>query len=166
MYLDPIMPYLVSAILAVLVLGLLLRAIRQPYVVGYLIAGIILGPHGIGLVPMYDQRRGQGRINVSANPHVVREKAAVALIDADKSLGHPVSIWAMEMACEKARTTGVAIVGVRNSNHFGAAGYYARQAAGAGMIGVLRMALGLAQQLVGGQLGGHGLDVLRLLQGQ
>ncbi|MCA8927284.1 MAG: Ldh family oxidoreductase [Alphaproteobacteria bacterium] len=92
--------------------------------------------HGVGLVPMYDQRRGQGRINVSAQPKVVREKAAVALIDADRSLGHPVSVQAMQLACDKARDAGVGLVGVRNSNHFGAAGYYSRQAAKAGMIGL------------------------------
>ncbi len=50
MHLDPIMPYLVSAILMILLLGLVLRSVRQPYVIGYLIAGIILGPHGIALV--------------------------------------------------------------------------------------------------------------------
>ena len=37
MHLDPIMPYLVGAVLAVLVLGLILRSIRQPYVIAYLI---------------------------------------------------------------------------------------------------------------------------------
>ena len=91
--------------------------------------------HGIGLIPLYDQRRGQGRINVDAEPQVVREKAAVALIDADRSLGHPVSVQAMRLACEKAREAGVGLVGVRNSNHFGAAGYYARLAAKEGLIG-------------------------------
>lgn len=50
MHLDPIMPYLVGAILVVLLLGLILRSIRQPYVIGYLIAGILLGPHGFALV--------------------------------------------------------------------------------------------------------------------
>lgn len=50
MHLDPIMPYLVGAILAVLFLGLLLRRLKQPHVVGYLIAGVIIGPHGIALV--------------------------------------------------------------------------------------------------------------------
>ncbi|MFQ5508475.1 MAG: cation:proton antiporter [Leptospirillia bacterium] len=44
------MPALVGAILSILILGLLLRAINQPHVVGYLLAGVILGPHGIGLV--------------------------------------------------------------------------------------------------------------------
>ncbi|HAD09159.1 MAG TPA: hypothetical protein DCF62_06740 [Porticoccaceae bacterium] len=50
MYLDPMMPRLVAAILVVLLLGLSLRAIRQPYVFGYLLAGILLGPHGIALL--------------------------------------------------------------------------------------------------------------------
>ncbi|MGY9057281.1 MAG: Ldh family oxidoreductase [Alphaproteobacteria bacterium] len=92
--------------------------------------------HGIGLVPLYDQRRGQGRLNVTPNIQIVREKGAVALIDADRSLGHPVSVQAMQLACDKARATGVALVGVRNSNHFGAAGYYSRMAAKQGMIGM------------------------------
>jgi LDH2 family malate/lactate/ureidoglycolate dehydrogenase len=92
--------------------------------------------HGIGLVPMYDQRRQAGRVNVSPDIKVVREKGAVALIDADKSLGHPVSVQAMAMACDKAKKTGVGLVGVRNSNHFGAAGYYSRQAAKADVIGM------------------------------
>lgn len=50
MHLDPMMPYLVSAILGVLMLAIFLRYIRQPYVIGYLIAGVVLGPHGIALV--------------------------------------------------------------------------------------------------------------------
>ncbi len=92
--------------------------------------------HGVGLIPMYDQRRGQGRINVSAQPKIKREKGAVALIDADKSLGHPVSIMAMKLACKKATSVGVGLVGVRNSNHFGAAGYYSRLTAKQGLIGM------------------------------
>jgi CPA2 family monovalent cation:H+ antiporter-2 len=50
MHLDPVLPYTVGALLAILILGLLLRSLRQPHVVGYLIAGVILGPHGIALV--------------------------------------------------------------------------------------------------------------------
>lgn len=45
MHLDPVMPYLAGSILIVLLLGLTLRVIKQPYVIGYLIAGMILGPH-------------------------------------------------------------------------------------------------------------------------
>ena len=50
MHLDPLLPRLVGVVLAVLVLGLVLRLLRQPYSIGYLIAGVALGPHGLGLV--------------------------------------------------------------------------------------------------------------------
>ena len=47
MHLDPALPRLVAVILVVLVLGGLLRLLRQPYVIGYLLAGVALGPHGL-----------------------------------------------------------------------------------------------------------------------
>jgi monovalent cation:H+ antiporter-2, CPA2 family len=64
MHLDPIMPYLVGSILAVLFLGLLLRSIRQPYVIGYLIAGVILGPHGAALITDKEMLGHLGAIGV------------------------------------------------------------------------------------------------------
>jgi len=92
--------------------------------------------HGLGMLPSYDMRRGRGIVNARPNIRVVREKPAVALIDADRSLGHPPSVMAMRMAAEKAKEAGVAVVGVRNSNHFGAAGYYSRMAAEMGVVGM------------------------------
>ena len=47
---DPIMPYLVGSVAGILLLGLVLRALKQPHVVAYLLAGIALGPDGIGLM--------------------------------------------------------------------------------------------------------------------
>ena len=64
MHIDPMMPYLVGAILAVLLLGLILRSIRQPYVIGYLIAGIVLGPHGFALITDEDMLGHLGAIGV------------------------------------------------------------------------------------------------------
>lgn len=64
MLLDPIMPYLVGAILAVLLMGLALRTLRQPYVIGYLLAGIIFGPHGIALVANTELINRLGAIGV------------------------------------------------------------------------------------------------------
>ncbi len=92
--------------------------------------------HGLGMLPGYHQRRGRGMIKDSPDIRVVREKPAAALIDADRSLGHPPSVMAMKLAMEKARTMGVAVVSVRNSNHFGAAGYYSRMAAEDGIVGM------------------------------
>jgi len=92
--------------------------------------------HGLGMLPSYHDRRGRGIVNDRPDIRVVREKPAVALIDADRSLGHPPSVKAMMLACEKAKAAGLAVVGVRNSNHFGAAGYYSRFAAERGMVGM------------------------------
>src|SRR5205823_5388776 len=63
-----------------------------------------------------------------------------ALIDADASLGHPVSAYAMGKAVDKCKTSGVAIVTVFNSHHFVAAGCYSRIAAERGVIGMVTSA--------------------------
>lgn len=51
-------------------------------------------------------------------------------------MGQLISIHAMKKAIEKAKTTGVGIVSVRNSNHFGIAGYYAKMACDEGLMGM------------------------------
>ncbi len=50
MHIDPALPTIVGAILAILLIGLALRTLRQPQIVGYLIAGLVIGPHGLGLL--------------------------------------------------------------------------------------------------------------------
>jgi len=50
MHLDPIMPYLVGALFAILILGIVLHRMKLPHVIGYLIGGIIMGPHGLRLI--------------------------------------------------------------------------------------------------------------------
>lgn len=48
MHIDPALPIVVGAILAILLIGFAMRALRQPQIVGYLVAGLIVGPHGLG----------------------------------------------------------------------------------------------------------------------
>src|SRR6185436_1083444 len=67
--------------------------------------------------------------------HVVKEGPAFALVDGDSSLGMVSSVFAMETAMEKAKTAGIAFVGLRNNCHYGAAGYYASMAIPENMIG-------------------------------
>ena len=50
MHLDPALPTIVGALLAILLMGMLLHHLKQPHVVGYLITGIILGPHVVALI--------------------------------------------------------------------------------------------------------------------
>ncbi len=50
MHLDPAMPALVAAIFVVLTAAMLLKAIKQPYVIAYIVAGVVIGPDGLGLI--------------------------------------------------------------------------------------------------------------------
>ncbi len=92
--------------------------------------------HGIGMIPTYMTWYKEGRLNVRPDIRIVRERDSLALIDADESLGHPPSMLAIQTAVRKAKATGIGVVGVRNSNHYGAAGFYAQWAAEQGCIGM------------------------------
>lgn len=50
MHVDPALPTIVGAVLAILLIGFALRAIGQPQIVGYLVAGLVIGPYGLGLL--------------------------------------------------------------------------------------------------------------------
>ena len=71
-----------------------------------------------------------------AEPRVVSEGPAWAILDGGSALGQVIGVRAMDEAIVRARRSGVAYVGVRNSNHFGAAGYFAARAARAGLFGM------------------------------
>jgi LDH2 family malate/lactate/ureidoglycolate dehydrogenase len=93
--------------------------------------------HGISMLPTYDRELRSGRLNMRPAFKTLREGPSMALIDADASLGHPVAVHAMNLAVDKCRDTGVAVVSVVNSHHFGAAGCYSHIAAGRGVIGMV-----------------------------
>src|SRR5215475_12512358 len=96
--------------------------------------------HGISMLPSYDSEFHTGRLNMRPSFKILREGPAMALIDADASLGHPVSVYAMNLAVDKCRQSAVAVVSVVNSHHFGAAGCYSRIAADRGVIGMVTSA--------------------------
>src|SRR3979411_2710199 len=76
--------------------------------------------HGISMIPPYDERRRAGKIDLSVAPTASRHTPVSALVDGGGGLGHPAARLAMAIAVDKARTSGVGIVPVRNSAHFGA----------------------------------------------
>lgn len=92
--------------------------------------------HGISMLPSYDTEFRSGRLNMRPVFRTVRDGPAIAVIDADASMGHAPSVEAMNLAVDKALVTGVAIVTVVNSHHFGAAGCYSKIATDRGVIGV------------------------------
>lgn len=76
-----------------------------------------------------------GGIVPNAPMRWIKEGPSYALLDAAKGFGYVSAHRAMARAIEKARITGIAMVGVRHSNHFGIAGYHALHAAKNGLIG-------------------------------
>ena len=90
--------------------------------------------HGISLLALYARWMRDAPLDLATEPVIERDGPSFALVDAQGGLGFAVSVRAMDLAVEKARATGVAAVAVRNSHHFGAAGYYARLGARQGMM--------------------------------
>ena len=83
----------------------------------------------------YHRRVKNGGIAPDAPMQWLRDAPAFALLDAARGFGYVAAHRAMTRAVEKAKTSGIAMVGVRHSNHFGIAGYHAMTAAKAGLIG-------------------------------
>lgn len=92
--------------------------------------------HGVARLPAYLSRLRSGATATAGEPRLLRGDGATALVDGQNLMGHPVSELAMAAATDRARTHGVGWVVVRNSNHFGIAGYYARLAAEQGLVGL------------------------------
>jgi L-2-hydroxycarboxylate dehydrogenase (NAD+) len=93
--------------------------------------------HGVARLRRYVEGTHRGTINPRPAVTVVREGPATALLDADNGLGQPAGLTAMRMAIAKAEALGIGVVGVRRTNHFGIAGYYALQALERGLIGAV-----------------------------
>jgi LDH2 family malate/lactate/ureidoglycolate dehydrogenase len=92
--------------------------------------------HNMGSIPRYARRNASGRTNPQPRFQIERETAVSALVDGDNGQGQWVAVWAMQLAIRKAKESGIAIVGARRSNHFGAAGHYAWLAAKENLIGL------------------------------
>ena len=92
--------------------------------------------HGVQRMKLYTHSLEIGRIKRGAKSEIVRETPVSAVIDAHDAIGQPVSVAAMQMAIDKAKKAGVGIVVVRDSNHYGIAGYYAKMAADQGLLGI------------------------------
>jgi len=92
--------------------------------------------HGTKSLPGYVRRLQGGGLKVKGKPFAEREGPGWAIVDGDSSLGMVTGVFAMNLAMAKAKTNGIALVTVRNSCHFGPAGYYTYWAAIHGMIGM------------------------------
>lgn len=85
--------------------------------------------HGVGRLPLYVHKIAAGHYNPNNEIEVLADNAAYALLDARNGFGQVAAYKATMMAIEKAKKYGIAVVGVRNSNNFGTAGYFGDMAA-------------------------------------
>ena len=93
--------------------------------------------HGINrLKPIYYDRIKDGIVNPVTNMEIIRQSPTTAVIDGHNGMGHVIAKKSMQMAIDKAKQFGMGMVAVRNSSHYGIAGYYALMASDNGMIGM------------------------------
>jgi L-2-hydroxycarboxylate dehydrogenase (NAD+) len=93
--------------------------------------------HGVNRVKnIYLDRIKEGILNPVTNFEIVKESPATAVVDGHNGMGHVIGYKSMKLAIEKAKKYGMGMVAVRNSTHYGIAGYYALMAVSENMIGI------------------------------
>jgi LDH2 family malate/lactate/ureidoglycolate dehydrogenase len=108
-------------------------------VADYLVRANLAGvdSHGIIRIPDYVQMVEQGKMRPNVVPKIVRDRGAMATVDAGLGYGQVAAKMAMELAMKKAREYGIGSVAVYNCNHAGRIAEYPLLAAENGMIGML-----------------------------
>jgi LDH2 family malate/lactate/ureidoglycolate dehydrogenase len=93
--------------------------------------------HGVGrFKPIYIDRIKDGIQNPVTHFEIVKDYKATAVVDGHDGMGHVIGKRSMQMAIDKAKQYGLGMVTVRNSTHYGIAGYYATMASQENMIGI------------------------------
>jgi LDH2 family malate/lactate/ureidoglycolate dehydrogenase len=95
-----------------------------------------IASHGVARLGRYIKGLKAGYIRPGVEFGLEEPVPAIGVVDARNGIGQVVSEWAMDLAIRKARDNGVGVVTVKNSNHFGIAGYYVQKAIDANMLGV------------------------------
>jgi len=93
--------------------------------------------HGVNrFKSIYLDRIKEGILNPVTNYKIIKEGPTTAVIDGQNGMGHVIAYNAMRLAIEKAKKFGMGMVTVRNSSHYGFAGYYPLMAVRENMIGI------------------------------
>ncbi len=95
-----------------------------------------ISSHGIQRLAWYTSMIKDHIVVPKNEPEILNETPATLFVDANKNIGQIPGVFTTKRLIEKAKKTGVAIGVVKNSNHFGTAGFYARMASEQGLIGI------------------------------
>jgi len=95
-----------------------------------------ISSHGVHRLVRYHDEITSGQVDVHAKTQIVHETEISACIEANKAMGQLAGADAMKLAIQKAKKSGCGMVTVRNSNHYGIAGYYTNMAADEDLLGI------------------------------
>lgn len=93
--------------------------------------------HGVQLLPFYVEQMEYPNIDVAAQGHVVSEAGGCLVYDGENGIGQVIAEQCCEHAIRLGKTNGIAMVVARESNHFGAAAFWAQRLSRAGLVGVV-----------------------------
>lgn len=91
--------------------------------------------HGVSRIPIYIKRIEMGLVDPAADIKIVHETPVSAVVDGGYGLGQVTATKSMRLAIRKAKETGVGIVSMNKSHHYGIAAFYSQMAADNDMIG-------------------------------
>ena len=118
--------------------------------------------HGIMRMTYIIRGINRGFIKLNCNPVCKITRASTGIMDGDHGLGHYVTMKATERAISMARNTGIASIGIVNSNHFGIAGVYAEKISLEGLIGIIMASSDPAVHAYGGSEAVMGTNALAI----
>lgn len=95
-----------------------------------------INTHGTKNLYGYIKKAIAGGVSFSNQPSILKDYPSLTLVDANNCMGFVSSSFAMNLACEKAQSNGIAMVVVKNSGHYGAGACYANIASDKGLIGI------------------------------
>ena len=107
--------------------------------------------HGVIRLKAYGDRLRAGGFRAGVRARTLSETLSCAALDAGGGVGQVAGVAAMDLAIAKAKTTGVGLVTVKNTNHFGAAAFFAVRALKHGMIGCAATNAGATMAPTGGR---------------
>ena len=92
--------------------------------------------HGIGMIPAYVESLKAGELTLNAAPETVTDTGGVLVIDGKAGLGQTIAYDAMELGIARTKSTGSALIALRNSHHIGRIGHWAEQCAAEGLVSI------------------------------
>lgn len=118
--------------------GLGSSAREQALVADQLVGANLAGhdSHGVGMLPLYVDRAQRGFLRVNGGTSVASDLGAVVLLDGNRAFGQVTGHEATELAIQRARAHGIALVGLRDSFHIGRIGHWGEMVAAARLVSI------------------------------